>query len=81
VPIDEIVELLGYWNVEPFGNDWNRTAMQTLFLLKAHGATVDETFLEAFLPNYDPNRPMTQEEIDAELDKIHRRQQARLTGE
>lgn len=69
----QIEKWLAYWKVEPFGDDWNRTARQTLFLLKALGADVDASFLENFLPNYDPNRPMTEDEINAELTKFSRR--------
>ena len=75
IRIDEIVDWVAYWNVEPFGDDWNRTAMQTLFLLKALGASVDETFLEAFLPNYDPNRAMTNEELEEQIERFKKRTQ------
>lgn len=68
----QVEKWLAYWKVEPFGDDWNRTARQTLFLLKAFGCNVDTQFLESFLPNYDPNRPMTDDEIEAELTKFTR---------
>lgn len=68
----QIVKWYAYWKVEPFGDDWTRTALSTLYVLKALGATVDESFIERFLPNYDPNRVMTEDEINAELNKFSR---------
>lgn len=73
VSLRQILTWYAYWRVEPFGDDWTRTAVQTLFVLKALGQAVDETFVEKFLPNYDPDRPMTEDEINAELTKFSRR--------
>lgn len=73
VTLRQVEKWLAYWKVEPFGDDWNRTARQTLFLIQALGAKVEESFIEKFLPNYDPNRVMTADEIKAELSKFARR--------
>jgi len=74
VTLRQIERWLAYWKVEPFGDDWERTARQTLFIIQALGAKVDDskTFIEKFLPNYDPNRAMTEDEIKAELGKFTR---------
>lgn len=72
ITLRQVEKWLAYWNVEPFGDDWHRTAKQTLFLLRVLGADVDASFLERFLPNYDPHRPMTEDEITAELEKFKR---------
>jgi len=72
VTLRQIEKWFAYWKVEPFGNDWDRTARQTLFILKALGAGVDASFVETFLPNYDPDRVMTEEEMAAELTKFAR---------
>ena len=61
---------VAYYRVEPFGEDWLRTARSTVMILKGLGAKVDEQFVEKFLPGYDPNRPMTPDEIEAELNKL-----------
>ncbi len=63
---------LAYYRVEPFGEDWLRSARQTVMILKGLGCKVDEQFEEKFLPGYDPNRPMTEVEIEAELSKLSR---------
>jgi broad specificity phosphatase PhoE len=55
------------YRVEPFGDEWGRTALQTLLILKALGANVDPQFREMFLPSYDPDREMTEDEIQAEM--------------
>lgn len=73
VTLRQVEKWLAYWKVEPFGDDWNRTARQTLFLIQALGAKVEESFIEKFLPNYDPNRVMTADEIKAELSKFARK--------
>lgn len=72
ITLRQVEKWLAYWKVEPFGDDWNRTARQTLFILKALGASVDSSFIDVFLPNYDPDRVMTEEEINAELTKFSR---------
>jgi hypothetical protein len=76
ISLRQVVRWFAYWKVEPFGDDWMRSALTTLYVLKALGANVDEDFIERFLPNYDPDRPMTDDEIKAELTKyanrIHR---------
>lgn len=72
VSLQQILKWYAYWRVEPFGDDWSRTAVQTLFVLKALGANVGTEFIEKFLPNYDPNRVMSDEEITAELTKFAR---------
>lgn len=72
-PLRQILKWYAYWKVEPFGDDWTRTAVSTLFILQALGHNLNEEFIEKFMPNYDPNRPMTQDEINAELTKFARR--------
>lgn len=59
------------YRLEPFGNDWRRTAKQTTVLAGALGAKVGEEFESAFLPTYDPSRPtQTPEEMARELAKL-----------
>jgi len=60
---------MAFYRVEPFGDEWGRAALQTLLILKALGAQVDPRFREMFLPSYDPDREMTEDEIQAEMMK------------
>jgi hypothetical protein len=69
IPISALRRWIAAYRVEPFGDEWGRTALQTLLILKALGAQVDPQFREMFLPSYDPDREMTEDEIQAELMK------------
>jgi hypothetical protein len=59
---------MAYYRVEPFGQDWLRTARATLFQVIAMGAKPDDSFVEMFLPNYDPGREMTEDEINSKIE-------------
>lgn len=63
---------MAYYRVEPFGEDWLRTARATAYTLAALGAKIDDQFVEKFLPSYDPHREMTPDEIEAELRKLEK---------
>jgi hypothetical protein len=58
---------MAYYRVEPFGEDWLRTARGTLFTAMAFGAKPDDTFIDMFLPSYDPDRELTEDEINAKI--------------
>jgi len=58
---------MAYYRVEPFGEDWLRTARGTLFTIAAFGAKPGSDFVDLFLPNYDPDREMTEDEIAEKL--------------
>lgn len=59
------------YRLEPFGNDWRRTARLATILAGALGAKVKEDFEEMFLPTYDPSRPtQSPEEMARELAKL-----------
>jgi hypothetical protein len=62
---------MAYDRLEPIGNDWDRTARQTLFLLQALGADVSEDFIERFKPGQSA-RAMSDEEIHLEVTKFKR---------
>lgn len=60
-----------FYRLEPFGDDWRRTARAVEMLASANGAKVNEEFEELFLPTYDPRRPtQTDEQMAAELAKL-----------
>jgi hypothetical protein len=60
-----------HYRLEPFGNDWRRTAREAAMICRALNAKVSEEFEEMFLPTYDPSRPtQTPEEIARELAKL-----------
>jgi hypothetical protein len=72
LPLDDFLDWYAFWRVEGLGQEWERTATQTLFILKALGADVDETFIDRFLPGYDPDRPMTEEEMEDQMNRFRR---------
>lgn len=72
--LNQFHKWIAYYRVEPFGEDWLRTAKSTLYVLMALGSKVDEKFIEAFLPSYDPDREMTEDEIKAEIERFTKRQ-------
>ncbi len=59
------------YRLEPFGDDWRRSARQTVVLANALGAKVAEHAEEMFLPTYDGSEPtQTEAEMMRELMKI-----------
>jgi hypothetical protein len=70
ISVRQMRRWVAFYRVEPFGNDWRRTARQTVVLAGAAGAKLHEDAEEMFLPGYDPNRPQTEEEMLRELQKI-----------
>lgn len=62
---------LAFYRLEPFGDEWRRTARLAITVAASNGAKVKEDAEELFLPTYDPGRPMqTEAEMIAELSKI-----------
>ncbi len=62
---------LAFYRLEPFGDEWRRTARLAVTVAASNGARVKEDAEELFLPTYDPSRPMqTEAEMIAELSKI-----------
>lgn len=62
---------LAFYRLEPFGDEWRRTARSTVILAGAMGAKTREDSEEMFLPTYDPRRPtQTPEEMARELSKL-----------
>lgn len=71
IRIDQLAGWMAFYRIEPFGQDWRRTARMVALLATALGAKVKEDFEEVFLPGYDPGRQMqSDDEILAELMKI-----------
>lgn len=70
--VRQLQKWIAYHRIEPFGEDWLRTARLCFFVVSALGAKVDADFIDKFLPTYDPDRPMTEDEIKAELAKFSR---------
>lgn len=71
ISVRQLRRWLAFYRLEPFGNDWRRTARATVVTAKALGARIDEAAEEMFLPTYDPRRPLqTEEQMLAELMKI-----------
>jgi hypothetical protein len=70
INLRQLLLWIAAYKVEPFGEDWLRTARSTVTILRGLGCKVDEDFEQKFLPGYDPNREMTPDEIEAELQKL-----------
>lgn len=69
--LDQLKRWLAFYGVEPFGNDWRRTARLAVTLANAFGAKVPSDAEELFIPGYDPSRPtQTEEEMLRELAKL-----------
>lgn len=60
---------MAYWRVEPFGDEWRRSAREALTAAAAFGAKFDPDSEERFLPSYR-EKPQTIDDIRRELAKI-----------
>lgn len=69
ISVRALQKWMAYYRIEPFGDEWGRTALSTLLIVKALGAGVSEDFRDRFLPSFDPDREMTPDEIEAEMMK------------
>lgn len=65
--LDQLHRWIAYYRVEPFGEEWLRSARATMFTIAALGAKPGSDFVDLFLPNYDPDREMTEDEIAEKL--------------
>ena len=71
MPLHRFRRWLAFYRLEPFGDEWRRTARSTVILAGAFGAKTKEDSEEMFLPTYDPSRPtQTPEEMARELAKL-----------
>ena len=60
---------MGFWRVEPFGDEWSRTGKLAAVTAAAAGSKVEPDFEERFLPSY--RAPVqTEEELKAQLRRI-----------
>lgn len=71
MPMPAFRRWFAFYRLEPFGDDWRRTARATVILAGAFGAKTKEDSEEMFLPTYDPRRPtQTPDEMARELAKL-----------
>ena len=70
ITIRQVQQWIAFHKLEPIGLDWLRTAKSTILIMKAFGADMSSDAVEMFMPTYDPNREMTEDEIMRELMKI-----------
>jgi hypothetical protein len=60
---------MGFWRVEPFGDEWARSGKLAAVTAAAAGSKVEPDFEERFLPSY--RAPVqTEEELKAQLRRI-----------
>lgn len=69
---EEFFGWLEYWKAEPFGSEWQRTAMLAYTVAAAAGGKPGKDFIEKFLPSYDPYPIQTEAEMAAEFAKLKR---------
>jgi hypothetical protein len=60
---------MAYWRIEPFGDEWRRSAREALTAAAGFGAKPDPDAEEKFLPSYR-EKPQTIDDIRRELAKI-----------
>jgi hypothetical protein len=71
ITLEQVKRWLAFYRLEPFGDEWRRTARLAMTVAASNGAKVKEDAEELFLPTYDPGRPtQTEAEMMAELAKI-----------
>lgn len=67
--VRQLKKWMAYWRVEPFGDDWRRTARGSLTTAAAFGGKPEPGAEEKFLPSYR-EREQSIDELRAELAKI-----------
>jgi hypothetical protein len=60
---------MAYWRIEPFGDEWRRSAREALTAAAGFGAKPDPDAEEKFLPSYR-EKAQTIDDIRRELAKI-----------
>ena len=69
--MEDLAYWQAYWACEPFGDEWRRTARQTIIQSNAFGAKMKSEHEDMFMPGWDPtHRTQTAAEMAAELKKI-----------
>lgn len=67
--VRQLRQWMAYWRVEPFGDEWRRSARQALTAAAGFGAKPEPDSEDRFLPSYR-EKPQTLEQLRAELMKI-----------
>ena len=73
---EEFFEWVEYWKQEPFGLEWYRAAL-VAYTQASSMTKIDQSFIDKFQPNYDPNPRQSEEEMAAEFEKLRQIQKAR----
>jgi len=66
--VDQVRRWWAYWRLEPFGDDWRRSARLSTFVRAAMGAEPKPKDEEVFMPTY--RETQTEDEVIQELAKI-----------
>jgi len=68
---NQIVEWMAYWQIEPWGDDWRRTARGSVLVAMAMGAKLKPDHETMMMPGFDPFEQMlTPEEMRAKFERI-----------
>lgn len=69
ITVRQLKRWMAFWRVEPFGDEWRRSARAALTAAAGFGAKLEPESEEQFLPSYrEPQQ--TFEQLKAELAKI-----------
>lgn len=81
ITLDQLKRWYAFYRVEPFGQDWRRTARLSVAMSCAFGNRPPEDAEELFMPGFDPNNTRQSEnEIAAELAKLQALKGPRRNG-
>ena len=69
ISVRQLMRWQAYWRVEPFGDEWRRSARAALTSAAGFGAKLEAGSEDRFLPSYR-QKPQTLDEMRAELMKI-----------
>lgn len=69
ITVRQLIKWQAYWRVEPFGDEWRRSARTALTCAAGFGAKPEAGSEDRFLPSYR-QKEQTLDEMRAELMKI-----------
>lgn len=69
MPLDLLAEWMAFYRIEPFGDEWRRSARAATWTVAAAGAKVTDGFEDRFIPGGGQYRGMSAHEAAA-LDQL-----------
>lgn len=75
--LGQLAEWMAYYRIEPFGQDWWRSARHAATLGAVWTGKFNEEIEQTFMPTFRPDRPQTEAEMMAEMAKVPERYRKR----